>query len=354
MKPPHEGSARAVLAMALGFALLLGAACASRGAAPAASDSSRDAPASAAAAESRAPAPLAKVVVGTSARDVGNLPIYMAQEYGLFAAEGLEVETIAATTNVTIAALVARDMDYTTGFASSLAAAISGSPLMAVYSLRDKPLVYLVTRGDVTDGATLRGGVVGHGGTRGSHWFAAVEMVKHLGLDPERDVQLLSVGDVEKGFAALFSGSVAGVVLSPPYDSRAVAAGYRRLVDGSQMLPRYPEAGLIAHKGKLQENPDEVRRMTRAVLKATQYAQANREQGIALVQRDWDLDGETARIAVETVMPTFNLDGEVSDEVMRAAIQRAQAELSDPPPSFGPQDFVDWTYVREARRALGR
>jgi NitT/TauT family transport system substrate-binding protein len=297
---------------------------------------------------------LTKVVVGTSARDVGNLPIYMAQEHGIFAEEGLEVEAIAATTNVTIAALVARDMDYTTGLASSLAAAITGSPLVAVYSMRDQPLMYLISRSDVVDANTLRGGVIGHGGTRGSHWFAAVEMVKHLGLDPEKDVQLLSTGDVEKGFAALYSGQMAAVVLTPPFDSRAVAGGYRRLVNGPEILPRYPESGLIAHKAKLQENPDEVRRVLRGILKGLYYTRDHVDQAIALVQRDWDLDRDAARIAVEAVLPAYNLEGEIPDELMRTAIQRALQEVSAPPASFTPRDFADWTYVREARRALGR
>ena len=68
-------------------------------------------------------------------------------------------------------------------------------------------------------------------------------MVKHLGLDADKDVKLISTIDVTQGLTALFSGNVAATTLSPPYDSIAVRKGYNRLVMGPDILPRYLETG---------------------------------------------------------------------------------------------------------------
>jgi ABC-type nitrate/sulfonate/bicarbonate transport system substrate-binding protein len=292
-------------------------------------------------------------VLGTSARHLGNLPIYLAQAHGLFAGEGLDVEVVTARTDVTIAALVAGEMDYTTAINTSLAAIIGGSPLVVLYSLQEKPLMYLVSRPDVTDGNTLRGGVVGHGGTRGTHWQAAVAMVRSLGLDPAQDVQLISTGDVEKGVAMLLSGSAAAVGLTPPYDSIAVKEGYRRLVDAGEVLESLPETGLVGPRAKLSGNPEQIRRMIRALLKGVRYLREQPADVIALIQKDWELDRETARLAAESMQPVFNPQGEVPDQAMQTMLDNGAREAGLAAPPVSVRDVADWSFVREARAGLG-
>ena len=218
------------------------------------------------------PRKLESVTLGLSARHVLNLPIYMAQRNGIFESEGFDYKPITTKTNTAIAALVSGDLDYITAFNSGLGAAIGGAPLVATYVSTDKPLLYLISRADIKDAKALRGGVIGHGGTRGSHYHATVAMVKHLGLDADKDVKLISTIDVTQGLTALFSGNVAATTLSPPYDSIAVRKGYNRLVMGPDILPRYLENGLVLRRVKLRENPDQVRRFLRALLRGLHYA----------------------------------------------------------------------------------
>ena len=221
---------------------------------------------------SQTPRKLESVTLGLSARHVLNLPIYMAQRHGIFESEGFDYKPITTKTNTAIAALVSGDLDYITAFNSGLGAAIGGAPLVAAYVSTDRPLLYLISRPDIKDAKSLRGGVIGHGGTRGSHYHATVTMVKHLGLDAEKDVQLISTIDVTQGMTALFSGNVAATTLSPPYDSIAVRKGYNRLVMGPEILPRYLENGLVLRRAKLRDNPDQVRRFLRALIRGLHYA----------------------------------------------------------------------------------
>ena len=178
---------------------------------------------------------LESVTLGLSAKHVLNLPIYLAQRQAIFESEGFDYKPITTKTNTAIAALVSGDLDYITAFNSGLGAAIGGAPLVAAYVSTDKPLLYLISRPDIKDAKTLRGGIIGHGGTRGSHYHATVAMVKTLGLDADKDVKLLSTIDVTQGMVALLSGTVAAATLSPPYDSIAVRKGYNRLVLGPEV-----------------------------------------------------------------------------------------------------------------------
>ena len=300
------------------------------------------------------PRKLESVTLGLSARHVLNLPIYMAQRYGIFESEGFDFKPITTKTNPAIAALVSGDLDYITAFNSGLGAAIGGAPLVATYVSSDKPLLYLISRGDIKDGKALRGGVIGHGGTRGSHYHATVAMVKYLGLDADKDVKLISTIDVTQGLTALFSGNVAAATLSPPYDSIAVRKGYNRLVMGPDILARYLENGLVLRRAKLRENPDQVRRFLRALVRGLHYALDHPSESVALIQKDWNLDRETAQNAYDVAMPTYNMRGDASDELVAASIKRALQDAKITQSNFAPKDFVDWTIVRGLVRELKR
>ncbi|HVO94876.1 MAG TPA: ABC transporter substrate-binding protein, partial [Terriglobales bacterium] len=236
------------------------------------------------------PRKLEPVTLGLSAKHVLNLPIYLAQRYGIFESEGFEFKPITTKTGTAIAALVSGDLDYITAFNSGLGAAIGGAPLVATYVSTDKSLLYLISRPEIRDAKALRGGIIGHGGTRGSHYYAAVGMVRYLGLDADKDVKLISTIDVTQGLTALFSGAVAAATLSPPYDSMAVRKGFNRLVSGPDVLPRFVENGLVTRRAKLRDNPNQVRRMLRAFVRGLQYAIEHPNDAVALIQKEWNLD----------------------------------------------------------------
>ena len=297
---------------------------------------------------------LESVTLGLSAKQVLNLPIYLAQRYGIFENEGFDFKPITTKTSTAIAALVSGDLDYITAFNSGLSAAVGGAPLVAMYVATDKPLLYLISRPDIKDAKALRGGIIGHGGTRGSHYFATVEMLRHLGLDPEKDVKLISTIDVTQGITALFSGAVAAVTLSPPYDAMAVRKGFVRLVSGPDFLPRYVENGLVTRRVKLRDNPNQVRRMLRALVRGLRYAVDHPNDAVGLIQKDWNLDRETSQLAYDATITAYNVKGEASDEIVNAAIKRAQQDAKIAQLTFAPKDFVDWTLIRAVQIELKR
>lgn len=297
---------------------------------------------------------LESVTLGLSARHVLNLPIYLAQRHSIFESEGFDYKPITTKTNTAIAALVSGDLDYITAFNSGLGAALGGAPLVAVYVSTDKPLLYLITRPDIKGAKALRGGIIGHGGTRGSHYHATVAMVKHLGLDAEKDVKLISTIDVTQAMTALLSGNVAATTLTPPYDSIAVRKGYNRLVMGPDILPRFLENGLVLRRAKLRDNPDQVRRFLRAMIRGLHYALDHPGDAVAFIQKEWNLDRETAQNAYDTSISTYNLRGEAGDESVLASIKRAQQDAKIAQSSFAPKDFVDWNIVRSIVRELKR
>jgi len=223
-----------------------------------------------------------------------------------------------------------------------------------MYVSTDKSLLYLVSRRDIKDAKDLRGGIIGHGGSRGSHYHATVAMVKHLGLDADKDVKLISTIDVTQGLTALFSGAVAASTLSPPYDSMAVQKGFNRLVSGPEILPRFVENGLVTRRAKVRDNPNQIRRMLRALVRGLQYAADHPNVAVGLIQKEWNLDRETSQLAYDAAIGTYNFKGEGPDEIINAAIKRAQQDAKIIQSTFVPKDFVDWNLIRAVQQELKR
>ena len=357
--PPH------LLAWLLG-SVLLASACAPRVPASPPPPAVPSAPSSGGSQPAPAPAPapaappaartLDRVTVGTPAKILGNLPIYLAQEVGIFQDEGLNFDLSTVRGDTGVAAVVSGSLDYITqtGSPDVLSASISGGELIAIYNQRDDPLLYVISQPQITSAQALRGGIVAHGGTRGTHYFATVAVTKHLGLEPDQDVQLLSVADVAQGVAALFSGRVSAVTLTPPFDSMALSKGYHRLVAGADVLERFSEGGLTTQRRRLREQRDEAQRLVRAFIRGVHYTLDHPAEATALIRREWELDEPTARIAYEAVVPSFNLEGIVSDAVWTAAVERAVREGQINRPDVRPGDYADWSLVREVRAGLGR
>jgi hypothetical protein len=84
------------------------------------------------------------------------------------------------------------------------------------------------------------------------------------------------------------------------------------------------------------------------------YTLDHPSEAIRLIQREWDLDEATARIAYETLLPALNVEGLVSDAMWEAGVKRAIQEGQVDRPNIRPQDYADWSLVREVQPTLKR
>jgi ABC-type nitrate/sulfonate/bicarbonate transport system substrate-binding protein len=143
------------------------------------------------------------------------------------------------------------------------------------------------------------------------------------------------------------------VTRTPPFDSMALSKGYYRLVTGADVLERFSEGGLTTQRRRLREQRDESRRLVRAFTRGVYYTLDHPAEATALIQRERDLDEATARIAYETVVPSFNLEGVVSNATWTAAVERAVREGQISRPEVRPGDYADWPLGSEVRAMLG-
>jgi ABC-type nitrate/sulfonate/bicarbonate transport system substrate-binding protein len=292
-----------------------------------------------------------RVRISPSSPGLASWPVQLAAKEGFFTREGLTAEIIVMRTNTGVAALATGSIDFTTAGGSALRAAVNGAPLKMVLNITKKADLWIVAQKNILRVEELRGKMIGVGGNWGTQFYQVLEALKPSGVD--KDVQLVSTGDVANGYLTLQQGGMAAVALTPPYSILAKRQGYRDLVKASDFISVSPTTGLVTTKEKLEKESLKLRRAIRAVIKAVDFAKARRPDTVAFIMRQYKMDKDVADAVYDAIMETLNptlwlTDGEIQIELNRIAEQTKLKILAKP------ADLVDFTLTRQVAQELGR
>jgi NitT/TauT family transport system substrate-binding protein len=139
--------------------------------------------------------------------------------------------------------------------------------------------------------------------------------LREAGLDPEKDVEIIAIGDGSSLLAALETGQIDAYQLSPPTPYVAEAAGFGTiLIDGAAgdvpALSDFAYTGFAANREWARENPDTVRAFTRALntamAKVTSDPAATAEQ---IAERMSEDDVGILPRTLEALTPALSEDG---------------------------------------------
>jgi len=197
------------------------------------------------------------VTIGYSGRTIAEMPFALASRKGFFKESNLEVKMIYMSTSIAAKGLMSGDIDYSAAMGGTLRAAIAGAPLVGIYSMF-KAQMYLIAQPRYKQVTDLKGKTVGISVFGGAYDLAARLILKHHGLEPEKQVTLLQIGDSRTLYSALAAGTIDSAILGPPYDIKAELEGANRLFDSSEIFDM-PFSGLATSKKKLQQDRAEVK-----------------------------------------------------------------------------------------------
>jgi NitT/TauT family transport system substrate-binding protein len=143
------------------------------------------------------------------------LPIYAAQEKGIFRKNGLDVEWAPSQSGADMTrafAASAIKIALSSAATDSLAVA-RGVPVSVIGNLQsyDDFAIWSASRGRVAKGEDLKGGKIGVSRFGGLEHSYAQLAAKKLGID--KDVQFVSTGGINESLAALVTGAIDAVVL---------------------------------------------------------------------------------------------------------------------------------------------
>ena len=292
-----------------------------------------------------------KIRVSISSVDVSFLTAGVALKRGFFKEEGLDAEVIRMNANVSITALANGDIDYTLIFGSVVRAALRGFPVRVVASFMDSSTHTLIAQPEYKAVKNLKGKVLGVSSFGATADVVARMMIKHFGIDPEKDMKIVALGADRARFAALKEKVVDVAVISPPADSEGKKLGFNVLARAYELFS-FPFIGIGTNTNKLKARPDEVKRTIKALIKANRYIRQNRDGAIEVMMEWGRTDRESATATYDSTWKVFNLDGDIPDDGLRLVIDQAKRALKMTR-EVSPSEASDTSLLREAQRELG-
>ena len=101
-------------------------------------------------------------------------------------------------------------------------------------------------------------------------------IIRKYGLEPGRDVIMLSIGNQPERSQALETGAVDAADLSFPADVQATRKGFKVLWDAKQEVS-YPSMSVVLRRKSITDDRDTVMRMVKAHVEAIHFLKANKE-----------------------------------------------------------------------------
>jgi ABC-type nitrate/sulfonate/bicarbonate transport system substrate-binding protein len=209
----------------------------------------------------------------------------------------------------------------------------------------------LIARPEFKSVPELRGKAIGlntYGGTLES---IGRLILKHYGLDPDKDAKFLPTGTLDSRFAAMKQGLTAATLGSPPIDFLAKKLGFVVLARAQELF-NFPASGLVASVRKIKEKPDEIKRVIKAGIKANRYIQQNREGTLPVMTTWLKIDKEIAAVTYDSVVKAFNDDASVPESGLRLGIDEAR-RVGKVDREVSLAEVADLAILREAQKELG-
>jgi ABC-type nitrate/sulfonate/bicarbonate transport system substrate-binding protein len=260
----------------------------------------------------------------------GTLPIVVAQDFGFFAAEGLEVKTVFIRGGPTaMAALVGGGVDYifVAGVAAVRAIA-QNAPIIIISGMQPYMDYTLIGAKGITGVDDLKGKMVGVTGPGGVAEFAAVEGLAKKGLVRDRDYKILyGVGNSPARAQALETGKIQASPFSFLERLELERKGFPTLFDIGSVMPGFPFVVIVSGKQKIESDPEGVVSLLRAVNRGLDFLKKNPDKvADAVIKKNTFGDPAMVRKVIHQFAGLYSVSITKEDVDSLIAATRIEAE----------------------------
>jgi NitT/TauT family transport system substrate-binding protein len=260
----------------------------------------------------------------------GTLPLVVAQDFGFFAAEGLDVKTVLIRGGPTaMAALVGGGVDFTlVAGVAAVRAIAQNAPMLIISGIQPYMDYTLIGAKGTTSPNDLKGKVVGVTGPGGVAEFAAVEGLAKKGLVRDRDYKILyGVGNSPARAQALESGKIQASPFSFLERLELEKKGFPTLFDIGSVIPGFPFVVIATGKHKLESDPEGIVATLRAINRGLDFLKKNRDKVAESVLRKSTFgDPATVRRVINQFADLYSTSISREDIEALIAATRIEAE----------------------------
>ena len=235
-------------------------------------------------------------------------PIWVAQDKGMFAAQGLDVHLIPTPSSLAqMQGLIEGKFDIAMTAVDNLIAYMEGqgeaktevTPDIVAVMGSDNGFLSLLTAPGVKTFAALRGATLSVDAFTTGYAFVLRRMLKVQGLD-DGDYTLVKAGGFQQRFDGVIAGAQAGTLSVPPFTFLAAAKGFNDLGTAISVLGHYQGVVAAVRRNWAPDHREQLTGYIRAYIAAVTwlYDPANQAEALAIFQKH--LPGATTEVAAKS------------------------------------------------------
>lgn len=294
--------------------------------------------------------PLQKVNVAFSSISGNMAPLWVTQDKGFFRKNGLDVQVILIESGTTTAqALVAGDISFATlAGPAVIQSNLRGADTVMIAGIVNTLTFQLFTEKGITRPDQFKGKSVGVTRYGSATDFAMRYALDKYGLDVNKEVAILQLGNVPALLAAMEAGKIQGAMLSAPTSLRAKKMGFPMLADLQMLGLEYQHTSVATSRALIKSKPDLARDFMRAYVEGIHYAKTHRKETLDVLAKylrtdDREVLDDTYESIVQTLVPE-------KPYPTQKGVQIILRELGAKDPaarSARPEQFIDASIVKE-------
>jgi NitT/TauT family transport system substrate-binding protein len=245
-----------------------------------------------------------QIKIAYSGVSASGTPVWLAKEEGIFTKHGLEADLVAVrSAPLQVTALVSNEVQFVRGSVSSmLTAAAQGAKLKILLSLFAERASYdFLVSSSITRPADLKGKKIGVQDFSGLLWTLTMLSLREMGLDPQRDnISIQAIGDSTVIAQSLATGIIDAAALDKLQSVRLQGLGVKVLLDLSRIA--FPSSPFMGAEPFIEKNPQVVEKFIKALIEASTIMRAQKERGLAVLQRHIKTDRALAEIGYKNLL----------------------------------------------------
>ena len=293
-----------------------------------------------------------KVRIAYASNSLAFLVPFVAKDRGFYTKHGIEAELIQVRPNVAMAALLSGDIDYVELIGSIIRSAGRGAPVRAISTSIKAPFFSFAANNKFKTVRDLKGATIGVTAIGGTNYVSTRLTLRHYGLDPDKDVKLLAIGDEKLMYEAFKIGRVDCVVVAPPFSVILRREGFPLLAHTGELL-NFPFSGLGTTLDKIGKNRAQARKLLRGEIEALRFIRANPAGTTDVIRKRFSMDEKLARESYDVVVDAFSRDGRVPLEGVEILLD-IEKSAKQIPQNITAEMVVDNSLADEALKELGR
>ncbi|HZH84824.1 MAG TPA: ABC transporter substrate-binding protein [Phototrophicaceae bacterium] len=245
-----------------------------------------------------------QIKIAYSGVSAAGTPLWLAKEEGIFTKHGLDADLVAVrSAPLQVTALVSNEVQFVRGSVSSmLTAAAQGAKLKIILSLFAERASYdFLAAPSITRPADLKGKKIGVQDFSGLLWTLTMLSLRELGLDPQRDnINIQAIGDSTVIAQSLASGIIDAAALDKLQSVRLQGQGVKVLLDLRRIA--FPSSPFMGAEPFIEKNPKVVENFIKALIEASTIMRAQKERGLAVLQKHIKTDRALAEIGYKNLL----------------------------------------------------